>query len=61
MKSWFGKMPDALPDAIGNSTLRPLQKEIIMRKLKCLPGFFFSNAFHLAGWSGISMLGIAQP
>ena len=61
VKSWFGQMPDTLPDAIGNSTLRPLQKEIAMRKLKCLPGFFFSNAFHLAGWSGISMLGIAQP
>jgi hypothetical protein len=61
MKSWFGKMPDALPNAIGDSKLRPLQKEITMRKLKCLPGFLFSNAFHLAGWSGISMLGIAHP
>jgi hypothetical protein len=54
-------MPDALPKAIGTSTLRPLQKEITMRKLKCVPGFLFSNAFQLAGWSGISMLGIAQP
>jgi 2-polyprenyl-3-methyl-5-hydroxy-6-metoxy-1,4-benzoquinol methylase len=61
MKSWFTEMPDALPDAIGNSKLRPLHKEITMRKLKCLPGFFFSNAFHFAGWSGISMLGIARP
>ena len=61
IKSWFGEMPNTLPEVIGNSTLRPLQKEITMRKLKCLPGFFFSNAFHLAGWSGISMLGIAQP
>ena len=61
MRSWFGKMPDALPNAIHTSPLRPLQKEITVRKLKCLPGFFFCNAFHLAGWSGISMLGIARP
>ncbi|HSS96731.1 MAG TPA: methyltransferase domain-containing protein, partial [Terriglobales bacterium] len=61
IKSWYGEMPDALPEAIGPSTLRPLQKEIAMRKLKCLPGIFLAGAFHFAGWSGISMLGIAEP
>jgi hypothetical protein len=54
-------MPDALPEAIGTSSLRSLKAEVIARKVKCLPGLFFSNAFHFAGWSGISMLGIARP
>ena len=61
MKSWFGEMPDELSEAIGSGRLRPLQQEVAMRKLKCFPGVFFSSAFHLAGWSGISILGIAQP
>jgi len=60
-RSWFGEMPDALSEAIGTSSLRSLKREIAVRKLKCFPGFFFSNAFRLAGWSGISMLGIARP
>jgi 2-polyprenyl-3-methyl-5-hydroxy-6-metoxy-1,4-benzoquinol methylase len=61
IRSWFGEMPDALPEAIGTSSLRSLKAEVITRKVKCLPGLFFSNAFHFAGWSGISMLGIARP
>ena len=61
IRSWRGQMPDKLSEAIGSSPLRPLKKEIAVRKLKCVPGFFLSNAFRMAGWSGISMLGIAQP
>ena len=61
MKSWFGEMPDELSQVIGSSNLRPLQKEVTVRKLKCVPGYFLSGAFHLAGWSGISILGIARP
>jgi SAM-dependent methyltransferase len=61
IKSWFGEMPDELPEAIGSCRLRPLQQEVAMRKLKCFPGVFLSSAFHLEGWSGISILGIAQP
>jgi len=61
MRSWFGQMPDTLSQAINSLPLRPLKTEIAVRKVKCVPGFFLSNAFRLAGWSGISMLGIAKP
>ena len=61
LQSWFGEMPSTLPEAISTKSLRPLKQEVVTRKLKCLPGFFFAYAFRFMGWSGISMLGIAQP
>jgi 2-polyprenyl-3-methyl-5-hydroxy-6-metoxy-1,4-benzoquinol methylase len=61
VQSWFGQMPSTLSEAISAKPLRPLKQEVTTRKLKCIPGFLFAHAFRFAGWSGISMLGIARP
>ena len=60
-KSWFGQMPDTLSEAPGEGHLRPLRREIAVRKLKYLPAAGLSLVFRLAGWSGISMLAVAEP
>ena len=60
-QSWTGKMPDRLMDAGIGGPLRPLKREVAVRRLKCIPGFFFSRIFRLMGWSGIFMRAIATP
>jgi SAM-dependent methyltransferase len=60
-KSWTGEMPDRLTEATIGGPLRHLKSEIMVRKLKCIPGFVGASLFRLLGWSGISMLAIATP
>jgi SAM-dependent methyltransferase len=59
--SWRDQMPDRLADANIGGPLRRLKREVVVRRLKCVPGFFCSSFFRLMGWSGISMLAIATP
>lgn len=61
VKSWSDRMPGSLPQALAASSLRPLKREIAVRKLKCIPGTLLATAFRAKGWSGISLLGIARP
>ena len=51
-QSWTGKMPDRLIESRIGGRLRHLQREVIVRRLKCVPGFFCSSIFRIVGWSG---------
>ena len=57
--SWTRKMPDRLTEVELGGSLRRLQKEIEVRKWKCVPGYLGASLFRLLGSSGISMLAIA--
>jgi SAM-dependent methyltransferase len=58
-QSWTDRMPNRLNDAHLGGPLRPIRREVMVRKLKCVPGFLFASLFRARGWSGISMLAIA--
>jgi SAM-dependent methyltransferase len=54
------KMPDTIPGS-SSYELRPLHKEILVRQVKSIPGFFAASVFRLIGWSGMSIWAVAQP
>ncbi|MGC2695532.1 MAG: class I SAM-dependent methyltransferase [Candidatus Angelobacter sp.] len=59
-QGWRNQMPETLPEAIAGTQLRSLKKEILVRRLKCVPGIVLMGTFRALGWSGISMWAIAQ-
>ena len=61
VRGWRSQLPDTLPEAIVATRLRALQKEVLIRKFKCVPGAIAAKAFEAIGWSGISMWAIAWP
>ena len=61
LQSWRNRMPETLPEAMAGTQLRPLKNEILIRKLKCIPGGMVAGVFRALGWSGISIWGMAQP
>ncbi len=61
LQGWRNQMPETLPEAMAGTHLRALKKEILIRKLKYVPGMIAAGAFRVMGWSGISMWAVAQP
>ena len=61
LQGWRNQMPETLPEVMAGTQLRHLKKEILVRRLKYVPGMIAACAFRALGWSGLSIWAVAQP